>query len=134
MAIGKRESFTIYGNDYPTPDGTCVRDFIHVNDLAKAHMLAMDYLLNGGESDVFNLGTGKGYSVMEIVRIVSKITSRDIKVIIGERRPRDPPIIISDFARIKSKLGWDPEYSDIENMVRTAWNWHQILYSKFKVY
>lgn len=134
VAIGRKESFTIYGNDYPTPDGTCIRDFIHVNDLAKAHMLAIDYLLNGGESEVFNLGTGKGYSVMEIVRIVSKITSRDIKVIIGERRAGDPPILISDFAKIKSKLGWYPEYSDIENIVRTAWDWHQILYSKFKVY
>ena len=124
-ALGKRESITIFGNDYATKDGTNIRDYIHVNDLASAHLLALDYLSNGGKSDVFNLGTGQGYSNKEIVDQAKKITGVDFKVELGDRRPGDPDELVADSSKARSILKWKPEYSDLQNIISTAWNWHQ---------
>lgn len=122
-ALGKKESIKIYGDDYPTPDGTCIRDYIHVNDLADAHILALNYL-DKKESVVVNLGTGKGYSVKEIVEEAKKITGREINAEIVERRPGDPAILIADNKKAKELLGWLPEYN-LERILETAWNWHK---------
>ena len=124
-AIGKRESITIFGEDYPTEDGTCVRDYIHVEDLAEAHKLAMEYLLDGGESDVFNLGTGIGNSVKEIIQAVKKISKRNFTVKLGERRPGDPPVLVASSEKAKSILNWEAKYKDIEETIATAWQWHK---------
>jgi len=122
-AKGERESIKIFGTDYPTPDGTCIRDFIHVEDLAEAHVLALEYLLNGGESEVFNLGYGHGYSVREVIDTAKKVTGVDFKVEEAERRPGDPAVLVADNKKIKEVLGWEPKYEDLEFIVRTAWNW-----------
>ena len=123
-AIGKRESITIFGEDYPTEDGTCVRDYIHVEDLAEAHKLAMEYLLDGGESDVFNLGTGIGNSVKEIIEAVKKISKRNFTVKLGERRHGDPPVLVASSEKAKAILNWEAKYKDIEETIATAWQWH----------
>ncbi len=123
-ALGKREAVYIFGTDYPTADGTCVRDYIHVNDLASAHILAMEYLEKGGKSEIFNLGTGHGYSVKEIIDTVKEVTGRDFTVHIGERRPGDPATLVASSEKIQKKLGWKPKYSSIENIIKDAWNWH----------
>lgn len=114
-------SFTIYGDDYPTADGTCMRDYLHVVDIAAAHFLALDYLLKGGFSDCFNLGVGKAYSVKEIVHTVERITGCSIECVIGTRRQGDPPVLCADFAKVKDKLDWHPDYSSLENMVTSAY-------------
>lgn len=124
-AQGKREHITIFGTDYPTADGTCVRDYIHVNDLASAHVLAMEYLARGGESQVFNLGTGNGFSVKEIVDTAKEVTGIDFGVCIGERRAGDPGTLIASSAKAKEILGWEPQYSAVQNVIRDAWQWHQ---------
>ncbi len=124
-AKGELPSFTIYGDDYPTPDGTCIRDYIHVLDLAEAHVLAAEYLLSGADSAVFNCGYGRGYSVREVVDVVKKVTGVDFPVNIGPRRPGDPPVLIADPARIKQTLGWKPRYDDLEFIVKTAWEWER---------
>ncbi len=124
-AKGERECIKIFGTDYSTPDGTCVRDYIHVNDLANAHILALDYLLEGGKSDVFNCGYGMGYSVKEIIDTVKKITGVDFKVEKAPRREGDPPILVADNKKIKSVLNWNPEYNDIEYIIKTAWDWEK---------
>jgi len=113
-ALGKRDCIKIFGDDYETPDGTCLRDYIHVNDLAKAHKLALEKLLNGAVSDFYNLGTGKGYSVREIIEKSEKITGK---------REGDPPSLIADNKKAKHELGWNPEYTEIEDIIKTAWNW-----------
>lgn len=122
-AIGKRDSLTVFGSDYPTKDGTCVRDYIHVNDLAQAHCLALNYLIDGGESDSFNLGNGSGFSVREIISVVEKVSGRKIKVSEGSRREGDPPALIGSSARISSKLGWKPYFNDIRTIVETAYKY-----------
>jgi UDP-glucose 4-epimerase len=122
-ALGKRDSIKIYGDDYPTPDGTCIRDYIHVNDLADAHIRALDYL-EKGESTVINLGTGNGYSVKEIVDEARKVTGKEIKAEIVSRRPGDPAILIADNKKAKEVLGWNPEYN-LNRILETAWNWHK---------
>jgi len=124
-AIGKRENIKIFGTDYPTPDGTCVRDYIHVVDLASAHLLALKHLLGGGESKQYNLGNGKGFSVREVIDAVKKVTGKDFEVVESERRAGDPPILIAASEKIREELGWEPEYTDIETIVSTAWKWHQ---------
>lgn len=124
-ALGKREAITIFGTDYPTADGTCVRDYIHVNDLASAHVLAMQHLAQGGKSEVFNLGTGNGFSVKEIVDATKKVTGVDFKVIIGERRAGDPGTLIASSQKIQTMLGWKPIYSSVENVIKDAWHWHK---------
>lgn len=122
-ALGKKASIKIYGDDYPTPDGTCIRDYIHVNDLADAHIMALNFL-DKEESAVVNLGTGKGYSVKDIVEEAIKITGREINAEIVERRPGDPAILIADNKKAKELLGWSPKYN-LESILETAWNWHK---------
>ncbi|MFA5026111.1 MAG: UDP-glucose 4-epimerase GalE [Candidatus Shapirobacteria bacterium] len=124
-AIGKRDNIKIFGTDYPTPDGTCVRDYIHVVDLASAHLLALKHLLDGGESRQYNLGNGKGFSVREVIDAVKKVTGKEFTVSEVERRAGDPPILIATSEKIRNELGWNPKYTEIEEIVATAWKWHQ---------
>ncbi|WP_449416366.1 UDP-glucose 4-epimerase GalE [Phormidium nigroviride] len=124
-ALGKRDSISIFGTDYDTPDGTCIRDYIHVNDLASAHILGLEYLLNGGKSDFFNLGNGGGFSVKEVIEMARKITGREIKALECDRRPGDPPILVGSSEKARQILGWIPEYPDLDNIVSHAWQWHQ---------
>ena len=126
-AAAKRPSIKVFGTDYPTPDGTCIRDYIHVTDLAQAHILALKRLMNGGDSGVFNLGTGRGFSVLEIIEHARKITDKDIPVENTDRRPGDPPVLIASNEKAIAELGWNPQYADIDDIIRTAWRWHQKL-------
>ena len=130
VAKGEIEKLEIYGTDYPTPDGTCIRDYIHVMDIAEAHLIALEYLLDGGESDVFNCGYGHGFSVKEVVETVKKVTGREFKVIEAERRPGDPPFLVADNSKIKKKLQWKPKYDDLEFIIKTAWDWEKKLIRK----
>lgn len=123
-AIGKRDSISIFGDDYNTSDGSCVRDYIHVNDLANAHILAYEYLDENMGSNVFNLGNGEGYSVKEVIDTCKNVTSRDFNVKIDSRREGDPDILIADSTKIKNVLGWAPKY-DLESIVSSAWRWHK---------
>lgn len=123
-AAGLRHAITVFGTDYDTPDGTCIRDYIHVTDLADAHIKALEYVLAGGETAAFNLGTGSGYSVKEIIEVARNITERDIVVIEGQRRLGDPPCLISASQKARDVLGWSPIYSDINTIIRHAWLWH----------
>lgn len=122
-ALGKRDSIKIYGDDYETPDGTCIRDYIHVNDLADAHIKALEYI-DKGNSTVINLGTGNGYSVKEIIDAARKITGKNIKSETAGRRAGDPAILVADNKKAKEVLGWKPEYN-LERVLETAWNWHK---------
>ena len=122
-ALGKKDKVSIYGNDYPTDDGTCIRDYIHVSDLADAHIKALEYLNAGNESTVINLGTGTGFSVKEIVNISREITGKEIKAEITERRPGDPAILVADNKKALDVLGWAPKRR-LKDIIRTAWNWH----------
>lgn len=124
VPLGKRERVSIYGEDYDTPDGTCVRDYIHVTDLARAHIRAMEYLSSGGESGSFNLGTGQGYSVREIIDCARRITSHPIPADSVARREGDPPRLVADPSRAKAVLNWQAEASSLESIVASAWKWH----------
>jgi UDP-glucose-4-epimerase GalE len=124
-ALGRINGAEIYGNDYPTPDGTCIRDYIHVMDLALAHVAALQHLSTRGSSDVFNLGTGRGNSVLEVVREVMRSTGKEFAVHFKSRRAGDPPSLVADPGKAKSVLGWSAQYSTIQEIVETAWNWHQ---------
>lgn len=124
-AMDKRESVSIFGTDYPTRDGTCIRDYIHVTDLAQAHILGLEYLLQGGESTAFNLGNGSGFSVREVIETASKITRKEIKVVECDRRPGDPPVLVGSSDKARKVLGWHPQYSDLEDILTHAWQWHQ---------
>lgn len=124
VALGQRQQITIFGDDYPTPDGTCIRDYVHVDDLAQAHLLALQKLAPG-KGLHFNLGTGRGYSVRQVVDACRKATGHPIPEVLGPRRPGDPPELVSDSTRAKIELGWNPKYPDIESIVATAWKWHQ---------
>jgi len=124
-AIGRRENIKIFGTDYPTEDGTCVRDYIHVVDLASAHILALKYLLSGGQSNIFNLGNGRGFSVREVINMVKKVTGVDFAVVEVERRPGDPPILIASSDKAQKELGWKGENADLEKIIIDAWNWHK---------
>lgn len=123
-ALGKREHVGIFGDDYPTADGTCVRDYIHVRDLAEAHLLALEYLDKGGESGAFNLGNGAGYSVKEIVETARKVTGREIPAVIEPRRAGDPSVLIASNRKAAETLGWKPS-RDLETIVADAWAWHK---------
>jgi UDP-arabinose 4-epimerase len=123
-AAGGRE-FTIFGDDYPTADGTCVRDYVHVSDLADAHMRALRALLDGADNSALNLGTGRGWSVRELVAAVREVTGRDVAVQRGPRRPGDPPVLVADPARAREKLGWRPDYCELATQVSHAWAWRQ---------
>jgi UDP-glucose 4-epimerase len=124
-ALGKRESVSIFGTDYPTPDGTCIRDYIHVSDLADAHVLGLEYLLRGQDSAVFNLGNGNGFSVREVIDTAIKITGKQIKVVECDRRAGDPPALIGSGDKARQILGWEPKYPDLDNILSHAWAWHQ---------
>ncbi|MBD2385475.1 UDP-glucose 4-epimerase GalE [Cylindrospermum sp. FACHB-282] len=124
-ALGQRESISIFGTDYPTPDGTCIRDYIHVSDLADAHVLGLEYLLKGGESEVFNLGNGSGFSVKEVIAAAEDVTGRLISVKECDRRPGDPPALIGTSEKARKILDWQPQYPGIKEIVAHAWQWHQ---------
>ncbi|MEM8675644.1 MAG: UDP-glucose 4-epimerase GalE [Cyanobacteria bacterium P01_G01_bin.67] len=124
-ALGQRESISIYGADYNTPDGSCVRDYIHVMDIAQAHILALEYLLQDGKTDFFNLGNASGFSVKEVIETARKITGKEIKAEVSDRRPGDPPALVGSGAKAQQILGWKPQYSDLEDIISHAWQWHQ---------
>jgi UDP-glucose 4-epimerase len=124
-ALGKREHICVYGTDYPTDDGTCIRDYIHVHDLAAAHVLGLKYLLEGGDSQVFNLGNGNGFSVRETIETAKQVTGKEIKVVFGDRRAGDPPILVGSSDRVRRVLGWKPTYPDLQDIIAHAWQWHQ---------
>jgi UDP-glucose 4-epimerase len=125
-AKGEFEKLQIFGTDYPTPDGTCIRDYIHVDDLAEAHIYALEYLVNGGESDIFNCGYGHGYSVREVVNTAKKVTGIDFNVEEIGRRQGDPPALVADSLKIKQRLNWEPKYDDLEYIIKTAWQWERV--------
>ena len=122
---GQRDFISIFGDDYDTKDGTCIRDYIHVTDLAQAHILAMDYLMNGGESNIFNLGNGVGFTVKEVIDTARKVTGHPIPAKITPRRAGDPAQLIASSEKAKTVLGWHPEHADLEEIITTAWNWHK---------
>ena len=124
VANGQRKAITIFGNDYPTPDGTCIRDYIHVDDLASAHELAL-HKLEPGKVIKLNLGTGKGYSVRQVIDACRKVTGHGIPEEIGARRPGDPPELVADSTLARKVLGWQPQFESIEKIVESAWKWHQ---------
>jgi len=124
-ALGKRESVSIFGTDYPTKDGTCIRDYIHVMDLAQAHVLGLEYLLQGGESQAFNLGNGNGFSVREVIETAKLVAGREIKTIECDRRPGDPPVLVGSSDKARNVLGWQPQYSDLKQIIAHALAWHQ---------
>ncbi|MDI9437870.1 MAG: UDP-glucose 4-epimerase GalE [Euryarchaeota archaeon] len=124
-ASGKREDIKIFGTDYPTDDGTCIRDYIHVTDLADAHIKALKYLEDGGKSDVFNLGNGNGFSVKEVIEEARKVTGRKIKATETDRRPGDPPILVGSSKKAREILKWQPKYDELTRIIKTAWEWHE---------
>lgn len=125
VPLGKREAITVFGEDYDTPDGTCIRDYIHVLDLADAHIKAVEYLQNGNESNIFNLGNGIGFSVEEMIDSAKEATSEEIKVVVGERRAGDPARLIASNEKAQKILGWTPKYTDVKAIIKTAWTWHK---------
>jgi UDP-glucose 4-epimerase len=125
VATGERETISIFGTDYPTPDGTCLRDYVHVSDLTQAHLLALEALLNDGGNVVYNLGNSTGYSVKQVIDTAREITGHAIPAMVADRRAGDPAVLVADSSRIRSGLGWKPEYEGLEAIIRTAWTWHQ---------
>jgi UDP-glucose 4-epimerase len=124
VALGQRPHISIYGDDYPTPDGTCIRDYIHVNDLGEAHLRALTRIKDGQGMQI-NLGTGKGHSVRQVIDACRRVTGAEIAEVIGDRRPGDPPELVADARLAKQVLDWTPQYTDIEAIVETAWRWHR---------
>jgi UDP-glucose 4-epimerase len=124
-ALGEIDQIEIYGTDYPTTDGTCIRDYIHVSDLIQAHFLALEMLLDGSESAVYNMGNCRGYSVRDVINTAQSVTGSHIPVVEKGRRPGDPAVLIANSDRIRRELGWKPMYEDLEDIIRTAWIWHQ---------
>ncbi|MFB1097880.1 UDP-glucose 4-epimerase GalE [Terribacillus sp. JSM ZJ617] len=124
-ALGQREHISIFGDDYPTEDGTCIRDYIHVVDLIDAHLLALDYLDKGGESDIFNLGSSQGFSVKELIDVAREVTGKEIPAKVGPRRAGDPAVLIASSAKAKEILGWNPSRTDMKDIIGDAWRWHQ---------
>jgi len=125
VALGEKEFVNVFGNDYKTKDGTCVRDYIHVIDLAQAHILAMKYLREGNASDVFNLGNGVGFTVNEIIEATRKVTDKEIKAVVSARREGDPDILVASSEKAKKILGWQPKYTNIEKIIDTAWKYYK---------
>ncbi len=123
-ALGRRPSLTLNGDDYPTPDGTCVRDYVHVADLAEAHVRALSALIAGASSRAFNLGTGRGHSIREVIAAVERATGRKVPLVVGPRRPGDPPALWADATRARAELGWRPTYPELDDIVRHAAAWH----------
>jgi UDP-glucose 4-epimerase len=124
VALGKREKIMIFGEDFNTPDGSCIRDYIHVSDLAEAHALALDRLFKGGDSRIFNLGNGTGFSVKEVIEVVRKVTNHPIPAEVTGRRAGDPAILIASSDKAVKELGWTPKFNTLETIVETAWKWH----------
>jgi UDP-glucose 4-epimerase len=125
VALGKSEALSIHGHDYPTPDGTCVRDYVHVEDLARAHLLALQSLAAGAPGRVFNLGSEAGYSVQQVVEVARAVTGAELPVEMGDRRPGDPPSLVANSRRIQQELGWRPRLGNLDDIVRSAWAWHR---------
>jgi UDP-glucose 4-epimerase len=125
VVLGKREKVSLFGTDWPTPDGTCVRDYVHVTDLAQAHYLALDALKSGAPSTVYNMGNGSGYSVKEVVNIAEEVTGKKIQAVEAPRRAGDPARLVASSDKIKRELGWNPQYADLRTIIETAWNWHK---------
>ena len=125
VPLGKRDHITVFGDDYPTPDGTCLRDYIHVIDLADAHILALNYLREGGESNIFNLGNGQGFSVKEMIVAAEKVTGQSIKTEMGARRAGDPAQLIASSEKARKVLKWNPQFANVEKVIETAWTWHK---------
>jgi UDP-glucose 4-epimerase len=124
-AAGELKQLSIFGTDYPTPDGTAVRDYVHIADLAEAHILSLEHLRRGGESDFMNLGTGNGYSVMEVIESARKVTGKPIATKIEARRAGDPPKLVADPRKAKKVLGWTPTMSDLSTILRSQWEWRE---------
>lgn len=124
-ALGKREAISVFGTDYDTADGTCIRDYIHVTDLAEAHVLGLQFLLENNESQVFNLGNGNGFSVKEVIETAEKVTGQPIKSIPCDRREGDPPKLVGSAEKAQKRLGWNPKYPGLEQIISHAWQWHQ---------
>ena len=124
-ASGRRDNITIFGSDYDTPDGTCIRDYIHINDLCSAHLLGLEHLVAGGDSRAYNMGNGQGYSIKEVIDVAKKVTGNDFKVVMGERRDGDPARLVADSKLLQAELGWQPEYPELEVIIRHAWEWEQ---------
>ncbi len=125
-AMGRRENIAIFGTDYDTPDGTCIRDYVHVCDLASAHVLGLKYLLDGGETEAFNLGNGNGFSVREAIEVARQVTGREINVVEKERRPGDSTVLLGSAEKARKQLGWQPKYPELSDIIAHAWQWHQI--------
>ena len=133
VALGRRASIRIYGDDYPTPDGTCVRDYIHVSDLAEAHLLALDALVAAGKNSgplIYNFGNGKGFSVRDVVESARRVTGHPIPAEVHPRRPGDPAVLVASSQKAMRELGWKPSYTELDEIVRTAWLWHQKRYAE----
>jgi UDP-glucose 4-epimerase len=124
-ALGQREFISIFGTDYPTPDGTCIRDYIHVTDIAAAHVLGLEYLLKEGKSEVFNLGNSNGFSIKQVIEMAKKVTGKNITVRVGDRRAGDPPILVGSGEKARQILGWQPQYSNLSDILSDAWQWHK---------
>jgi UDP-glucose 4-epimerase len=124
VPLGKREAISIFGDDYDTKDGTCIRDYIHVTDLAQAHILAVKYLLEGNDSNIFNLGNGVGFTVNEVIETARKVTGKEIKAVMAERRAGDPAQLIASSEKARTILGWNPQHADLEEIIASAWKWH----------
>lgn len=127
LSVSKRSapSLKVFGLDYDTADGTCVRDYIHVDDLCDAHLRALDYLVGGGKTDIFNLGNGRGFSVLEVIQSATLVTGKEIAYSVVDRRPGDPPVLVASSAKARQQLKWNPRYSELEQIIETAWKWHQ---------
>jgi UDP-glucose 4-epimerase len=124
-AVGARASVSIYGNDYPTPDGSCLRDYVHVADLCAAHLAALERLLDGAAGGVYNLGSSRGYSVREVVERARVVTGRPITALEAPRRAGDPAVLVADSSRARAELGWQPQYEDLDEIIASAWKWHR---------
>lgn len=127
LSLSKRSapSLKVFGLDYNTADGTCVRDYIHVDDLCDAHLRALDYLVAGGKTDIFNLGNGRGFSVLEVIQSASLVTGKKIAYSVADRRAGDPPVLVASSAKAHQQLNWNPRYTELEQIIETAWKWHQ---------
>ena len=132
-AIESGQPITVFGDDYPTPDGTCIRDYVHVADLASAHLAALDWLAGGGATGAYNCGTGRGHSVLEVIRAVEEATGRKVPFVIGRRREGDPARLVADSTRLQTQLGWSPRYQDLREIVRTAWEFEQFRLARRKL-
>ena len=132
VALGRRANIKIFGSDYPTKDGTCVRDYIHVRDLAEAHLLALGALTEAKSRLIYNIGNGQGFTVLEVIDSVRRVTGRPIAVEEHNRRPGDPAVLVASSERIKSELGWKPQFAALDQIIASAWEWHQQRYADGK--